>query len=116
MSGPEDRGQHRQAAGAIARRLIRPSNKEIAATFADTEKTSRTRALSKKQFRARIDRMNADEERTFGQLLELRDRVTAIIAECNRVHDPVVALPSIAKIIHAPSRFPSRFPPRPSSS
>jgi hypothetical protein len=77
------------------------------------EKPSRPRALSKKEFRARIARMIADEERTFGQLLELRDRVTAIVAELDRVHDPVAALPSISKIIDTPSRFPWRFPPRP---
>jgi hypothetical protein len=75
--------------------------------------TSRARVISKKEFRARLDRMIADEERTFGQLLELRDRVTAIVAELNRVHDPVAALPSISNIIAAPSRFPWQFPPRP---
>jgi hypothetical protein len=75
--------------------------------------TSRARVISKKEFRARLDRMIADEERTFGQLLELRDRVTGIVAELDRSHDPVAALPSISKIIAAPSRFPWRFPPRP---
>ena len=77
------------------------------------EKTSRARALSKKEFQARVDRMIADEERTFGQLLELRDRVNAVVAELDRVDDPVAALPSISKIIATPSRLPWRFPPRP---
>jgi len=60
------------------------------------EKTSRARALSKKEFQARVDRMIADEERTFGQLLELRDRVNAIVAELDQTHDTVAALPSQA--------------------
>jgi hypothetical protein len=77
------------------------------------EKPSRPRALSKKEFRARIDRLIADEERTFGQLLELRERVTAIVAELDQAHDLVAALPSISSIIAKPSRFPWRFPPRP---
>jgi len=71
------------------------------------------RALSKKEFRARVDRMIADEERTFGQLLEMQDRVTGIITELDGVHDPMAALPKISKIINTPSRFPWRFPPRP---
>jgi hypothetical protein len=54
--------------------------------------------------------MIADEERTFGQLLELQDRVNAIVAELDRTHDPVAALPSISKIIATPSRFPWRLP------
>ena len=77
------------------------------------EKTTRARALTKKAFRARIDRMIADEERTFGQLLELRDRVNAVVAELDRTHDPVAALPTISNIIATPSRFRWRFPPRP---
>jgi len=77
-----------------------------------TEKTFHVRALNKKEFRARLDRMLADEERTFGQLLELRDRVTGIVAELDRSHDPVAALPSISKIIATLSGFPWRFPPR----
>jgi hypothetical protein len=72
------------------------------------EMTSRARALSKKEFRARVDRMIADEERTFGQLLELRDRVIAIVAELDR-SDPVAALPSISKIIATPRGFPGGF-------
>ncbi len=78
-----------------------------------TEKTFHVRALNKKEFRARLDRMIADEERTFGQLLELQDRVNAIVGELNRTHDPVAALPGISKIIATPSQFPWRFPPRP---
>jgi hypothetical protein len=67
--------------------------------------------LNKKEFRARIDRIIADEERTFGQLLELRDRVDAIVAELDRAaHNPVAALPNISKIIATPSRFPGRTP------
>jgi hypothetical protein len=34
------------------------------------EKALRARGLSKKEFRARIDRMIAEEERTYGELLE----------------------------------------------
>jgi hypothetical protein len=87
---------------------------EIAANFCSmNEKTSRARALSKKDFQARVDQMIADEERTFGQLVELRDRVNAIVAELDQTHDTVAALPSISKIIATPSRFPWRFPPRP---
>ena len=87
---------------------------EIAANFCSmNEKTSRARALSKKEFQARVDQMIADEERTFGQLVELRDRVNAIVAELDQTHDTVAALPSISKIIATPSRFPWRFPPRP---
>jgi len=71
------------------------------------------RRIEQKGISHRLDRMIADEERTFGQLLELRDRVTAIVAELNRVHDPVAALPSISNIIAAPSRFPWQFLPRP---
>ena len=57
--------------------------------------------------------MIADEERTFGQQLELRDRVNAVVAELDRTHDPVAALTTISNIIATPSRFPWRFPPRP---
>ncbi len=78
----------------------------------DGEETPR-RSLNKKDFWARIDRIIADEERTFGQLLELRDRVNAIVAELDQATHPVAALPNISKIIATPSRFPWRIPPRP---
>jgi hypothetical protein len=78
----------------------------------DGEETPR-RSLNKKDFQARIDRLIAHEERTFGQLLELRDRVDAIVAELDRsAHDPVAALPNISKIIATPSQFPWRLPRR----
>ena len=74
------------------------------------EKAPRARRMSEKELRGRIDRVIAEEERTFGQLLELRDRVNAIVAELDRAAHPVAALPNISKIIATPSRFPWRIP------
>jgi hypothetical protein len=74
-----------------------------------TEETPPVRRMSETELRARIDRIIADEERTRGQLLELRDRV---VAELNRAAHPMDALPNISKIIAAPSRFPWRMPRR----
>ena len=71
------------------------------------EKTSRARALSKKEFQARVDRMIADEERTFGQLLELRDRVNAIVAELDQTHDTVAALPKAVPGLFESVGFPA---------
>jgi hypothetical protein len=49
-----------------------------------------------------------------GELLELRDRLNAIVAELDRAaHSPVDALPNISKIIAVPSQFPWRLPRRP---
>ena len=45
------------------------------------EKTPRARRMSKKELRARIDRVIAEEERTYGRLLELRDQLDAVIGE-----------------------------------
>jgi hypothetical protein len=70
--------------------------------------------MFKKEIRARFDRIIADEERTYGELLELRDRLSAIVAELDRAaHSPVDALPNISKIIAVPSQFPWRLPRRP---
>ena len=40
------------------------------------EKTRRARRMSEKELRARIDRVIAEEERTYGRLIELRDGST----------------------------------------
>ena len=48
------------------------------------EKTPRARGMSEKELRARIDRVIAEEERTYGRLLELRDQLEAVIGELNR--------------------------------
>jgi hypothetical protein len=40
------------------------------------EKTPRARRMSEKELRARIDRVIAEEERTYGRLIELRDGST----------------------------------------
>jgi len=77
-----------------------------------TEDTPPVRRMSETELRARIDRIIADEKRTCGQLLELRDRVNAVVAELNRAAHPMDALPNISKIIAAPSRFPWRMPRR----
>jgi hypothetical protein len=78
-----------------------------------TETTFHARRMFKKEFRARIDRIIAEEERTYGELLELRDRVHAIITEFDRAaRSPVDALPNISKIIAMPSQFPWRLPRR----
>ena len=45
------------------------------------EKTPRARRMSEKELRARIDRIIAEEERTYGRLLELRDQLDAVIGE-----------------------------------
>jgi hypothetical protein len=68
--------------------------------------------MSEKELRARIDRIIADEERTCGQLLELRDRVNAVVVELDRAAHPVDALPNISKIVATPSRFLWRMPRR----
>ena len=47
---------------------------------------------SEKELRARIDRVIAEEERTYGRLLELRDLLHAIIRELD---SPTPGLPSI---------------------
>jgi hypothetical protein len=79
-----------------------------------SEKKFHASRMFKKEIRARIDRIIADEERTYGELLELRDRLNAIVAELDRAaHSPVDALPNISKIIAMPSQFPWRLPRRP---
>ena len=45
------------------------------------EKTPRARGMSEKELRARIDRVIAEEERTYGRLIELRDLLHAITGE-----------------------------------
>ena len=53
--------------------------------------------MSEKELRARIDRVIAEEERTYGRLLELRDLFHAIIS-------PTPGLPSISNIVSMQSR------------
>jgi hypothetical protein len=79
-----------------------------------TERTFHASRTFKKEFRTRIDRIIAEEGRTYGELLELRDRINAIVAELDRAaRSPVDALPNISKIIAMPSQFPGRLPRAP---
>ena len=57
--------------------------------------------MSEKELRARIDRVIAEEERTYGRLLELRDLLRAIISELD---SPTHGLPSISNIVFMQSR------------
>jgi hypothetical protein len=66
------------------------------------EKTPRTRAMSEKELRARIDRIIAEEERTYERLLELRDLFRAITGELD---SQTAGLPNISNIVGMPSRF-----------
>ena len=75
--------------------------KAIAATLAMIEKTPRAR-MSEKELRARIDRVIAEEERTYGRLIELRDLFRAITGELD---SSTASLPNISNIVATPSRF-----------
>jgi hypothetical protein len=75
--------------------------KAIAATLAMIEKTPRARRMSEKELRARIDRVIAEEERTYGRLIELRDLFHAITGELERT----ASLLNISNIVATPSRF-----------
>ena len=66
------------------------------------EKTPRARRMSEKELRARIDRVIAEEERTYGRLIELRDLFHAITGELD---SPTAGLPNISNIVGMPSRF-----------
>jgi hypothetical protein len=66
------------------------------------EKTPRARGMSKKELRARIDRVIAEEERTYSRLIELRDLFHAITGELD---SPTASLPSISHIVATPSLF-----------
>ena len=66
------------------------------------EKTPRARRMSKKELRARIDRIIAEEERTYGRLIELRDLFHAISDELD---SPTASLPNISNIVATPSRL-----------
>jgi hypothetical protein len=66
------------------------------------EKTPRARGMSEKELRARIDRIIAEEERTYRRLLELRDLFRAITGELD---SPTAGLPNISNIVGMPSRF-----------
>ena len=68
------------------------------------EKTPRARRMSEKELRARIDRVVADEERTYGRLIELRDLFRAISGELD---SSTASLPNISNIVATPSRFQS---------
>ena len=71
------------------------------------EKTPRARRMSKKELRARIDRVIAEEERTYGRLLELRDQLEAVIGELelSQALGPTARLPNISTLVAKPSRF-----------
>ena len=58
--------------------------------------------MSEKELRARIDRVIAEEERTYGRLIELRDLFHAITGELDR---PTASMPNISNIVATPSRF-----------
>ena len=66
------------------------------------EKTRRARRMSEKELRARIDRVIAEEERTYGRLIELRDLFRAISGELD---SSTASLPNISNIVATPSRF-----------
>ena len=66
------------------------------------EKTPRARRMSEKELRARIDRVIAEEERTYGRLIELRDLFHAITGE---IDSPTASMPNISNIVATPSRF-----------
>ena len=66
------------------------------------EKTPRARRMSEKELRARIDRVIAEEERTYGRLIELRDLFRAITGELD---SSTASLPNISNIVATPSRF-----------
>jgi hypothetical protein len=66
------------------------------------EKTPRARGMSEKELRARIDRVIAEEERTYGRLIELRDLFHAITGELD---SPTASMPNISNIVATPSRF-----------
>ena len=63
--------------------------------------------MSEKELRARIDRVIAEEERTYGRLLELRDQLEAVIGELesSQALGPTAPLPNISNIVAQPSRF-----------
>ena len=56
------------------------------------EKTPRAHRMGEKELRARIDRVIAEEERTYGRLIELRDLFHAISDELD---SPTASLPNI---------------------
>ena len=66
------------------------------------EKTPRPRGMSEKELRARIVRVVAEEERTYGRLIELRDLLHAVTGELDSA---TATLPNISNIIATPSRF-----------
>ena len=60
------------------------------------EKTPRARRMSEKELRARIDRVIAEEERTYGRLIELRDLFRAITGELD---SSTASLPNISTLL-----------------
>jgi hypothetical protein len=66
------------------------------------EKTSRPHRMSEKELRARIERVIAEEERTYGRLIELRDLRHAITGELD---NPTASLPNISNIVATPLWF-----------
>jgi hypothetical protein len=65
------------------------------------EKTPRACRMSEKELRARIDRVIAEEERTYGRLIELRDLFRAITGELD---SSTASLPNISNVVATPSR------------
>jgi hypothetical protein len=75
-----------------------------------SEETPPVRRISEKELRARIDRIIAEEERTYEWLLELGDKFKAFVAELDRAANSAAVLPNITNIVALPSRFPRRRP------
>jgi hypothetical protein len=107
--GPADRGEHRQAAGAVAARLNWLSGQNYHRYFSSmSEETAAVRPMSEKELRARMDWIIAEEERTYRRLLELRDKFKAVVAELDRAASSAAELPNLTNIVALPSRFPRR--------
>ena len=75
-----------------------------------SEETPPVRRMSEKELRARIDRIIAEEERTYERLLELGDKFKAVLAELDLAANSATVLPNITNIVALPSRFPRRLP------
>ena len=71
-----------------------------------SEETPPVRRMSEKELRARIDRIIAEEERSYERLLELGDKFKAVVAELDRATNSAAELPNITNIVALPSRFP----------
>jgi hypothetical protein len=59
--------------------------------------------MSEKELRARIDRVIAEDERTYERLLNLGDKFKAVVAELDRAANSAAVLPNITNIVAPPS-------------